>query len=48
MSGTLCDADDEVTFVDMTTAMDLTTPRGWRDLTSSQTGTREHFTLSVG
>ena len=48
MSGALCDADDEVTFVDMTTAMDLTTLRGWRDLTSSQTGTREHFTLFVG
>lgn len=34
--------------VDMRTAMDLITPRGSRDLMSSQTGTREHTTLSVG
>ena len=35
-------------YVDMRTAMDLITPRGSRDLMSSQTGTREHTTLSVG
>ena len=44
----ICSKMRIVIFVDMRTAMDLTTPRGSRDLMSSQTETREHITLSVG